>query len=584
MDALDTTQTGQIGLFNDIIDLLREEGKLSEEKIQDCLKTRQKTGSTLDKILLSKGYLTEPEILKIFGTYLGIEYRGDLRDQNVPKEFLDAVPVHFARNYNLIALGSANGSYLVVTCEPFDIHPMDELAAMLGSQVEPILAPRAEITTLINRAYKNRMDAVDEALDDLEDEEIVNLTAEMIEEGEDLLDVANKAPIIKLVNMVLFQALKMRASDVHIQPYPERLQVRYRVDGILYDMESAPKKIQDAIISRIKVMGKMDIAERRLPQDGRATLRIGQGDVDVRISSIPSSNGERIVMRLLDKSARVYRLEEIGLESENLETLRKFISYTHGIIFVTGPTGSGKTTTLYAGLSELNSAEKNILTIEDPIEYNLDGISQVQVNNKKGLTFAAGLRSFLRQDPDVMMVGEVRDAETAEISIRAALTGHMVLSTLHTNDAASAVTRMLDIGVEPYLVSSSLRLVIAQRLIRLICPKCKEQVVPDKSTVKKLNEAAIEPDEFPEGKVWTGPGCDYCLNSGYVDRTAIYEMLPIDDGVKDQIMDRDGASSIKKGALERGSMKTLRMDGIKKVLRGMTTIDEVLRVTQLDVV
>ena len=416
------------------------------------------------------------------------------------------MPVHFARNYNLVGLGSANGSYLVATCAPFDIHPLDELAAMLRIQVEPVLAPQAEITSLINRAYKNRMDAVDEALDDLDDEEIVNLSAEVLEEGEDLLDVANKAPIIKLVNMVLFQALKMRASDVHIQPYPDRVQVRYRVDGILYDMESAPKKIQDAIISRVKVMGKMDIAERRLPQDGRATLRIGQGDVDVRISSIPSSNGERIVMRLLDKTARVYRLEEIGLDQDNLKMLRKFISYTHGIIFVTGPTGSGKTTTLYAGLTELNAAEKNILTIEDPIEYNLDGISQVQVNNKKGLTFAAGLRSFLRQDPDVMMVGEVRDAETAEISIRAALTGHMVLSTLHTNDSASAVTRMLDIGVEPYLVSSSLLLVIAQRLVRLICPKCKTPVDPDKVTILKLQEAGITPADFPEGKVWIGKG------------------------------------------------------------------------------
>jgi general secretion pathway protein E len=581
-DAVAPSQTGALGMTDGILRLLAEEGKLSDEKIQDCVKTREKTGNSLDKILLAKGYLSEPEVLKIFSIFLAYEYRGDLRDETVPKEFLDKVPVHFARNYNLVALGSANGSVVVATCEPFLIHPMDELASMLKAQVEPVFSPRAEITSLINRAYKNRMDAVDEALDDLDDDEIVNLSAEMLEEGEDILDVANKAPIIKLVNMILFQALKMRASDVHIQPYTDRVQVRYRVDGILYDMESPPKKIQDAIISRIKIMGKMDIAERRLPQDGRATLRIGQGDVDVRISSIPTSNGERIVMRLLDKSARVYILEEIGLEEENLAILRKYIAYTHGIIFVTGPTGSGKTTTLYAGLTELNAAEKNILTIEDPIEYNLDGISQVQVNTKKGLTFAAGLRSFLRQDPDVMMVGEVRDSETAEISIRAALTGHMVLSTLHTNDSASAVTRMLDIGVEPYLVSSSLLLVIAQRLVRLICPKCKEHVAPDKATVKKLREAGIEPDAFEDGKVWTGKGCDYCFDSGYVDRTAIYEMLPIDDGVKDHVMDRLGASIIKKGALERGILKTLRMDGIAKVLRGQTTIDEILRVTQLD--
>ncbi|MBU0754109.1 MAG: Flp pilus assembly complex ATPase component TadA, partial [Planctomycetes bacterium] len=501
----------------------------------------------------------------------------------VPKEFLEKVPVHFARNYNLVALGSSNGTTIVATCAPFETHPIDELASILGGAVEPLFSTRAEITSLINRAYKNRMDAVDEALDELSDDDIITLSAE-IEEGEDLLDVANKAPIIKLVNMILFQALKMRASDVHLQPYPDRIQVRYRVDGVLYDMESAPKKVQDAIISRIKVMGKMDIAERRLPQDGRATVRIGNSDVDIRISSVPSSTGERIVMRLLDKSARVYRLEEIGLDEDNMALLRKYFLYTHGIIFVTGPTGSGKTTTLYAGMSELNAAEKNMLTIEDPIEYNLDGISQIQVNNKKGLTFAAGLRSFLRQDPDVMMVGEVRDFETAEISIRAALTGHLVLSTLHTNDAPSAISRMLDIGIEPYLVSSSLVVVVAQRLVRLICPKCKDHVVPDKVTLKNLKQAGLVAEVFPDGKVWEGRGCDYCFGSGYVDRTALYEILPVDDVVKDQIMDRASASMIKKGALERGIMKTLRMDGISKVLHGKTTINEIMRVTQLDTI
>jgi len=568
-------------MLEEILELIKKEARLDDEKLRDCLTVMENSGQTLDKALLSRGYLSEPEILKIVGTFLEYEYKGDLRDESVPKEFLDQVPVHFARNYNLVALGSANGSVMVATCSPFETQPMDELASMLHSQLEPVFAPKAEITALINRAYKHRMDAVDEALGEISDDDIITLSDE-IDEGEDLLDVAHKAPIIKLVNMILFQALKMRASDVHLQPYVDRIQVRYRVDGILYDMESAPKKVQDAIISRIKVMGKMDIAERRLPQDGRATVRIGNSDVDVRISSIPSSNGERIVLRLLDKSARVYRLEEIGLDEDNLSLIRKYFSYTHGIIFVTGPTGSGKTTTLYGGMSELNAGEKNILTIEDPIEYNLDGVSQVQVNVKKGLTFAAGLRSFLRQDPDVMMVGEVRDFETAEISIRAALTGHLVLSTLHTNDSASAVTRMLDIGVEPYLVSSSVLVVVAQRLVRLICPKCKEHIPPDKATVKKLKEVGLVPDVFPDGRVYVGKGCDYCFNSGYVDRTAIYEILPIDDAVKDQIMDRLGASSIKKAALESGSLKTLRMDGISKVLRGYTTIDEVLRITQLD--
>jgi len=343
-----------------------------------------------------------------------------------------------------------------------------------------------------------------------------------------------------------------------------------------------PRKAHEAIVSRVKVMGKMDIAERRLPQDGRATLRLGESDVDVRISSIPSTYGERIVMRLLDKSARVYKLSEIGLDKANEDILRKYVKYTHGVIFVTGPTGSGKTTTLYAALTELNTQEKNILTIEDPVEYNLHGISQVQVNVKKGLTFAAGLRSFLRQDPDIMMIGEVRDSETADIAIRAALTGHLVLSTLHTNDAASAVTRMLDIGVEPYLVSSSVLLCVAQRLVRVICPKCKTAVEPDLEGIKKVESVGLSLDEFPGRKVAVGKGCDYCFHSGYVDRTALYEMLPIDEPVRVRVMERAGASTIKHECIKRGTLRTLRQDGLNKVRAGVTTIDEVLRVTQKD--
>ncbi|MEW6741954.1 MAG: type II secretion system ATPase GspE [Planctomycetota bacterium] len=565
-----------------LAELLKTEAMLDEDRIVEAFRHEDETGQTIDRILLQKGFLKEPDVLKILGAYLGYEYRGDLRNDTVPPDFLRHVPVQFARNYNLIGIeDGSDGVLRVATCTPFETHPMDDLATMLNREIEPILSPRAEITSLINRAYKHKMDVVDEALDNIDDADIASLSAE-ISESEDLLDVANKAPIIKLVNMILFQALKMRASDVHIHPFPDRVQVRYRVDGILYDMETAPKKVQDAIVSRVKVMGRMDIAERRLPQDGRASLKIGDGDVDVRISSIPTSYGERIVMRLLDKTSKILTLEEIGLDEDNLKILDKYIRYTHGIILVTGPTGSGKTTTLYAALSRINTKEKNVLTIEDPIEYNLDGISQVQVNVKKGLSFATGLRSFLRQDPDVMMVGEVRDLETAEIAIRSALTGHLVFSTVHTNDAASTVTRLVDIGIEPYLVSSSVILVMAQRLVRLICPKCKTQVKPDANTVKKLRECGLVPDVFPDGKVWLGEGCDYCFRSGYVDRTAIYELLTIDDVLKGQIMDKTNASVIKKSALERG-MRTLRMDGLQKVLGGQTTVDEVLRVTQLDV-
>ena len=565
--------------------MLAEDGGMSAEDIKDCAVLAQDSGQGLDRLLVSKGYLTEAKMLKLFGRYLNYPFRQDLRDADVPKLFVDKVPVHFARSFNVVGVDEANGTVQVATCAPYELHPIDDLATMLGKEVDVVLAPKAEITSLVNRAYKTKADVVDEALSDLEDDEnLITLDGTEIEEGENLLDTGNKAPLVKLVNMVLFQALKMRASDVHIQPYADRLQVRYRIDGILYDMESPPKKFQDAITSRIKVMGKMDIAERRLPQDGRATLRIGEADVDVRISSVPTTYGERIVMRLLDKSARVYKLSEIGLDKGNEEILRKYVNYTHGVIFVTGPTGSGKTTTLYAALSELNTQEKNVLTIEDPVEYNLVGVSQVQVNAKKGLTFSAGLRSFLRQDPDIMMIGEVRDRDTADIAIRAALTGHLVLSTLHTNDAPSAVTRMLDIGVEPYLVASSVLLCIAQRLVRVICTKCKTAIEPDLEGIKRLESVGLSLDEFPDRRVMVGKGCDYCFNSGYVDRTALYEMLPVDEAVRVRVMAKDGssASTIKREAIERGTIRTLRMDGLNKVRAGVTTLDEVLRVTQKD--
>jgi len=565
-----------------IREALLASGKVDEKQIEECIKLEAETGQTIDQVLTKKQLLTEEETLQIFGKMLGLPFVPKLEGIRVPPEYVHQVPVQFSRNYNLVAFERQNGTFRVATCSPFELHPMDDLSALIGGEVEPVLAPRSEIASLINRAYKAKADMVDEALGGLEDEgDIVGLSKE-IEESEDLLDMANKAPIIKLVNMILFQALKMRASDIHIQPLEDSVQIRYRIDGILYDMEATPKKVQEAIVSRIKVMGKMDIAERRLPQDGRSTIRLGGSEVDLRISSVPTNHGERLVLRILDKSARLYELEEIGLNEKNLDIIKRYIYYPNGIIFVTGPTGSGKTTTLYAVLNRINSAEKNIITIEDPIEYHLNGISQIQVSSKKGLTFAAGLRSLLRQDPDVMMVGEVRDVETARIAIQAALTGHLVFSTLHTNDASGAVTRMLDIGIEPYLVSSSIILVIAQRLVRLICPQCREEVAPKEVDVQKLGEVGLTPDDLPGGRIARGRGCDNCYNTGFVERTGIYELLPIDDVVRRQIMDREGSSSIKRSAVERGH-KTLRMDGVEKITKHQTTVDEVLKVTQTDI-
>ena len=561
--------------------LLQKAG-LDDAQIQEALNAEREGEGQLDQVLVQKGFLQEKACLELFGELLGLDYVDSLEGVNVPDLFIQDVPVQFARTHALVAIGEDEDEDVirVVTHRPLDVQPMDDLATMMDREVEAVLARRSEINNLINRAYRHKADGVDEALQDVKDTDIVSI-AENIEESEDLLD-ANKAPVIKLVNMLLFQALKLRASDIHLQPFGDRLQVRMRIDGVLYDMESIPRRAQEAIVSRVKVMGKMDIAERRLPQDGRASIRIGDGDVDVRISTVPVAGGERIVFRILDKTTKVYALDDIGLEEDAERTIRRYINYSHGVIFVTGPTGSGKTTTLYACLDAINAPELNILTIEDPVEYNLDGISQVQVNTKKGLTFAAGLRSFLRQDPDVMMVGEVRDNETADIAIRAALTGHLVFSTVHTNDSASTVTRLIDIGVEPYLVSSSLLCVIAQRLLRTICPNCKEPITPNEQQRFYLEDLQLTPDQLPDGKLWVGKGCDECFRSGFAGRTAIYEVMPIDTQVQEQIINKATASEIKRGALERG-LRTLRMDGINKLMNGMTTPEEVLRVTQLDV-
>jgi general secretion pathway protein E len=564
-------------LLTRISERIIAQGLLTEAKLAECIGAVQMEGCLLDESLFEVGGLAEEKVLPLLAEFLGMDFLPSLNDENVPARFVEEIPVAFARAYGLVGLDESDGVMRVATARPLDVHPMDELASLLKTALDPVLATRSEIIALVNRAYQQKADMVDEAMEGLEEDDILGMTAEM-EYTEDVLDLHDKAPIIKFVNMLLFQALKMRASDIHIQPYEDKLGIRYRIDGVLHDVLSPPKKIQDAVISRVKVMGRMDIAERRLPQDGRATIRVGNSEVDLRISSVPTNFGERIVLRLLDKSGRLYDLEQLGAGGSTLEILSNIIRYSHGIFFVTGPTGSGKTTTLYSVLNRINSKEKNIITIEDPIEYHLKGISQIQVSNKKGLTFSAGLRSLLRQDPDIMMVGEVRDRETANIAIQSALTGHLVLSTLHTNDASGAVTRMLDLGVEPYLVSSTVVAALAQRLVRLICLECKESYVPEEG---ELRDIALTFDDLADGKLYRGVGCDRCMGTGYHDRTGIFELLPVNDTVRRQIMNCEGASFIKKTAVENGLI-TLRMDGAKKVARGLTTVEEVLNVTQMD--
>ena len=564
-------------MLAELLNQFVEEGLITERQLQEARNVEVETGEPSYRFFRDRGLVPEERLLAVMAEKLALAYMKDLSNANVPEDFVAKVPLRFARAYNLIGVDRKDGRIVVATADPLDTDPMDEVEGMLDCEIEPVVADRSEITALINRSYVQGGN-VEEMLDDLKPDELIGM-AEELEGSEDVLDIAYKAPIIKLVNMLFFEALRMRASDIHLQPYEDKLQVRYRIDGILHDTQVIPKTVQEAVISRVKVMGRMDIAERRLPQDGRTTIRVSDAEVDIRISSVPTSHGERIVMRLLDKTARLYELTELGLDERNLNLVDGLIHYSHGIMLVTGPTGSGKTTTLYAALQRINSLEKNILTIEDPIEYNLKDVSQIQVSTKKGLTFASGLRSLLRQDPDIMMVGEVRDVETARIAIQSALTGHLVFSTLHTNDAPGAVTRMLDIGVEPYLVSSSLIGVIAQRLVRLICERCKEEYNP---TENELKEIGLDMSRVKDGILWKARGCHHCMGTGYWNRTGIYEVLPVTENVRNLVVERAGANVIKHAAVDEG-MKTLRMDGARKVLEGETTVEEVLRVTQLDV-
>ncbi|MBI3722543.1 Flp pilus assembly complex ATPase component TadA [bacterium] len=568
-----------------ILKTLVKEGLLTEKQVSDLDGLEEDEQKCMDRLIREKGWVTEEKLLEAIQRVTRIPFERDLSKASVPSAFVERVPVTLARQFNLVALEKVLEAdavvYKIATCEPLNFYSMDQVASLLESEVVPVLALRTEISALLNRAYQGKgSEGVDQALEGVEvDEDLIKIDDEDIGE-EDILNTADKGPIIKLVNTIIFDGYRMRASDIHFQPFEHKLQVRYRIDGILYDKNEIPKQFQEAVTSRLKVMSKMDIAERRLPQDGRASCTIGDGQVDIRFNSVPTNYGERLVLRLLDKTARVYKLEDIWLSPDDYVSMNRLIDYQHGIILVTGPTGSGKTTTLYAALSKINSAELNCITIEDPIEYHLAGVSQIQVSQKKGLTFDRGLRALLRQDPDVMMVGEIRDLETARIAIQAALTGHLVFSTVHTNDSASTVTRLIDIGVEPYLVASSVIAVIAQRLVRVICKDCLSSLEPTDDELKQI--ALKRSDLGPKGTINVGMGCEHCLETGYLGRTAIYELLTIDDKVREQVMRRTSATEIKEQAVQRG-LRTLRMDGARKVVEGLSTIEEVLRVTQLDV-
>jgi len=439
-----------------------------------------------------------------------------------------------------------------------------------------VLAPEGAILSAISTAYDLGRDSAQEFIQIMNGDSADSIISE-IEETADLLDDTSDAPIIKLVNLVLAQAIKDRASDIHIEPYAASLKIRYRIDGMLYNLLNLPRRIQSPLVSRIKIMAKLNIAEKRLPQDGRIEVKIGEKNVDIRVSVIPTAFGERVVLRLLDKSQSILTLADLGLDDAKIRQFDRLIKSPYGIVLVTGPTGSGKTTSLYAALSKINSPEINIITIEDPIEYQIEGIGQIQVNPKIDLTFATGLRSIVRQDPDVILVGEIRDRETAEIAIQSSLTGHLVFSTLHTNDAASAVTRLIDMGIEPFLVASSVIAIVAQRLVRVLCPRCKEAYTPD---AESLVDAGISRSALDGRPIYRRKGCNACMNTGYRGRTGIFEIMIMDEGVKRLILKTSDSNQINDEAVRNG-MSTLVQDGARKVLEGVTTIEEVLRVTRV---
>jgi len=532
----------------------------------------------LDELLLSCPQFTEDAVLKLFSEVLGIEYMAEIDAALVPQEFIDKVPATYAQQHWLIGLrdSGADTELTVVLSKPFDVEAADNVSRMTARPVRIALASRTAITAAIDVAYEQKSTVIEEVAEELDSQNLDQLVDE-VATADDLLDVVNRPPVIRLVNDILFRALQLRASDIHVHPYENKIQVRYRIDGILYDTLSLNRNVLPLIVSRIKVMAGMDIAERRMPQDGRCSVRVGNREIDLRVSTVPTSYGERSVLRLLDKSTGLFGLTELGMWESDLKKFDVLLSRSHGVIFVTGPTGSGKSTTLYASLNRMNSVEKNIITIEDPIEYQLEGISQMQVATKKGMTFVTALRHVLRQDPDVIMIGEVRDEETARMAIQSSLTGHLVFSTLHTNDSAGAISRLLDLGVEPYLVSSSLIAVLAQRLVRKICPDCKQRYEP---TDRELRELQVTVDRSQQA-FYVGSGCSKCFDTGYKGRTGIYELMLIDEDIRELIHSRASASAIKEKAIEAG-LQTLRMDGARKVLAGITTIAEVLRVTQAD--
>jgi len=569
-------------------ELLIRRGILTQAQLDMALSEHNRTGELLGKAMIRLAFITEEQLLTTLAEQLAIPFVPSLKDRTIAPVVIQKVPARFVWHYKFMPLAIEGNTLTIAVSNPLDVWPTEDIKFHLGFEVDVVLAVEDEIMATLKKYYGMGADMVADILDKGKKDAPVTgskPTAEGLE-GITVLDspekMAQDASVVKLVNQLLAEAIQSRATDIHIEPFRDRVKVRYRIDGVLYEVP-VPETIRQlhmAITSRIKIIASMDIVERRLPQDGRAKVKLGEQDVDLRVSIIPTLYGENLVIRILP-TEMLFDMKELGMSDADKKLVEEYIAKPHGIIFLTGPTGSGKTTTLYSFLSKLNKPDVKIITVEDPIEYELIGITQLQVNAKIGLTFAGALRNLLRHDPDIMMVGEVRDLETAELAIRTALTGHLVFSTLHTNDAPSGVTRLLDMGMEPFLVASSVQIFIAQRLVRTICPDCKEKLLLKEvmKGIKETTREAMEVIERPE-YIFKGKGCENCKFTGYRGRMAIYEILPITEEIRDLIVDKASASVIKKKAIEQG-MRSLAHEGWAKIAQGLTTPEEVMRVTEL---
>jgi type II secretion system protein E len=555
-------------------EILLERGKIKPEHLQAALAARRSQNERIDRVLVRLGLAEEKDVLDVLGEQFSIDVV-DLTQVQIGEDLLKLVPRHLIHKRGLLPVEQVNGTLRVATADPFDISALDDLRMLTGLKVEPVLASETEIQRLIRQHFGVGSSTLNEMIEEDPDSGSVELLSDSVDENGDPIELAQEATVVKLVNDILQEAIRDKASDIHIEPFEDDLKIRYRIDGVLQHItvQSQIRRFQAAIISRIKIMSNLNIAEKRLPQDGGFKARIHGREIDFRVSVLPTGYGEAVVLRILDRQSINLSLQQLGMNDEVLDSFETLINRPHGIILVTGPTGSGKTTTLYAALHTIVSDEIKILTIEDPIEYYLGGVNQVQVSEKIGLDFARALRSFLRHDPDVILVGEIRDRETAEVAINASLTGHLVFSTLHTNDSCSANTRLLDMGVEPFLVSSSLDGVLAQRLVRKICPHCKEAYEPEPGAMPR--DLVLGPGQ----PLYRGRGCRECRHTGYKGRFGIFELLMMDEDLREMVVQRASAGRIQQFALKRG-LRLLREDGWEKVRAGMTTPEEVLRSTK----